>query len=910
MSVKFFLPFLLSVLLFSPLRIYAADSNNDGITDANKIANGYNPNLFTRLVYVDGSRQDDSGNGLTLPTAKKTLEAAIAISRIADQENVILVAAGTYAGASNKNLSFGGCNIKLRSLSGAANTIIDLENNGRFLYLHNGETPDSLLDGFTVRNGSAVDGGAVYAGSNSGLKIKDCVFENNEGTSYSGAVSVDAGIAEITNCRFINNFSPRGGGLALRNSPGSIIRDCEFSRNKTMDKGGAIVIYDCNGTVEITRCKFMYNQSSDCAGAIYARNSRSNMLALTNCLFLDNKADSYCDFYATLKTLTILKNVTFAGAKYSMNYSCCLGPDTSSTLQNCIIQGGILNRGTVVANNNCSRNDLSSYGGNNITLDPQLTLGGYPKATSPCIDAGLAEGAPAEDLDGTGRPVSSGVDIGCYEFKDSDRDGIPDVWEIANGLNPKNPNDANFTHSGNDLTNLQKFHYGCNPAVADTVGDGISDGVKVACGYNPRLPFKTIYVDNAQADDSGSGLTPTSARKTISAAIASAENADYNNIIMIAPGTYAGNLNKNLNFSGFDIRLCGVNGPENVIIDLEEDGVFLNLHSHAWIDGLTIRNGWAEEGGAILMDSSSLRIKNCVFENNCAAYDSGAILVKEGAAEISGCCFVNNSSPWGGAIFAWRSSGITVSNCEFSNNYAVSDNGGAIVLHFCEGAVNISKSIFKHNQSSACAGALYAGNSETNPLTLTNCLFLDNEARTCSDFYADLNTVSNLKNVTFVRNESSDNCICRFAPDTSTTLLNCIIPGNISDQGTIVANRNCSPVNLDLHGAGNITLDPQLTRGGYLKAASPCIDAGFADGSLVDDLDGIERPVGNDVDMGCCEFKDSDGDGIPDAWEIANGLNPNDPDDALLADAKGVSNLQKFYNNQPPTLPPGRPERR
>lgn len=49
-------------------------------------------------------------------------------------------------------------------------------------------------------------------------------------------------------------------------------------------------------------------------------------------------------------------------------------------------------------------------------------------------------------------------------------------------------------------------------------------------------------------------------------------------------------------------------------------------------------------------------------------------------------------------------------------------------------------------------------------------------------------------------------------------------------------------------------------------------------------------------------YKDSDGDGIPDEWEIKHGLNPNDPSDANLdSNGDGYTNIEKYINGIDPS---------
>jgi hypothetical protein len=43
---------------------------------------------------------------------------------------------------------------------------------------------------------------------------------------------------------------------------------------------------------------------------------------------------------------------------------------------------------------------------------------------------------------------------------------------------------------------------------------------------------------------------------------------------------------------------------------------------------------------------------------------------------------------------------------------------------------------------------------------------------------------------------------------------------------------------------------------------------------------------------------DADHDGMPDAWEVAQGLNPNDPADAVRVGSDGYTDLEKYINGR------------
>ena len=90
---------------------------------------------------------------------------------------------------------------------------------------------------------------------------------------------------------------------------------------------------------------------------------------------------------------------------------------------------------------------------------------------------------------------------------------------------------------------------------------------------------------------------------------------------------------------------------------------------------------------------------------------------------------------------------------------------------------------------------------------------------------------------------------------------------------------------------GCIATDPGLAGGLFLTPGSPCIDAGSSNGAPPMDYAGTPRPQGIGVDIGCEEYRDSNGDGISDFYEAWCGFQLTAEGDE---DGDGLSNLQEM----------------
>jgi hypothetical protein len=622
----------------------------------------------------------------------------------------------------------------------------------------------------------------------------------------------------VTNCEFKGNEASAGGGMFLRQGRGGTITNCTFTSNTAGIAGG--------GMYDMIMTDF----------------------AVTNCIFWGNLPEQ----------ITGLTEVTY-----------------------CDVQGGFMGTGNIDA----YPMFVYEIGPDGIlgTEDDNLRL----RPDSPCIDAGDSNSVPAgitTDMDGlprfvddpltadTGNGIAPIVDMGAYEFDDSDSDGVPN--------------------------NSDNCPATSNPDQVDSDGDGIGD----ACE-------QVICVD-ASAPVAGDGETWATAYKYLQDGLA---NAMMHQDIFVAEGTYYPDEDEAANVtpgertetfalvngvsiyggfptSGGDFADRDPNRYETILSGdlLEDDGPdFANngdnsyhvvtasgVDPNAILDGFTITAGNAngpsipnDRGGGMYNSLGSPTVINCTFYRNKANFCGGGMCNIIGSSPIViSCTFSGNSAVNGGGMYNSHSS-PTVTSCMFSGNTAL--YGGGILNDDSYSSPTVTNCTFSGNNANFFYGGGMYNNIGSNP-TLTNCILWGNTAANGSEIY-NYSSTPLISYCDIAGCGGSDAWDSSFGTDGG---------GNIDDD----------PQFKDPDGPDNIsgTKDDNLR----LAYCSPCIDAADSNSLPADittDLDGKSRFLDH-------HYAADTGTGTPPIVDMGAYENGENSEDILPIVMKGDLNMDCYIN--------------
>ena len=211
--------------------------NCEEYTDRTDPTDPQSPGMY--VYYVDDVLGSDTNSG-AFSYPLKSISNAVARARSGYR---VIVRPGSYSGAHNRNVKFGGRDILLRALKGATNTVIDCQGDGRAFEFVRYETSACRIEGFTIINGDVQNagdnGGAIYC-KGSSPTIASCIFSNNA-AGNGGAIFFEESDAYLDNCAFIaNNSGLHGGGVCVGKDTSVNIRHCTLSGNTAEKYGGGI----------------------------------------------------------------------------------------------------------------------------------------------------------------------------------------------------------------------------------------------------------------------------------------------------------------------------------------------------------------------------------------------------------------------------------------------------------------------------------------------------------------------------------------------------------------------------------------------------------------------------------------------------------------------------------------------
>ncbi|MDD2598710.1 MAG: choice-of-anchor Q domain-containing protein [Kiritimatiellae bacterium] len=874
--------------------VAAFDEGLDAISGLSQPAVG---RRLSEIRYVDPSRPDDTGDGASWATAKRTLQAGIGAT---PEGGLLLVTNGVYnTGIASETdgksrIAIAG-KITVRSVNGAAATIIrgsGIETFGSSSAIRCIYMTDGRLEGFTLEHGATRStepydlpysihyGGGVMATTFLPV-ILDCVVRNNSADHYGGGVYKGT----VANCVVSDNRADYGGGLY-----NSKARNCTLTRNKAKDGGGA-------SQASLLNCLVRENTAFD----TYAHGGGTCDGTAVNCILTRNAGGGA--YRGKLVNCTIVDNGLLPFINQAGN-----GGVYGATVVNSILTGnrsafGELDNAYVsTVTYTCSDSVISGTG--NRCADPlfrRADAGDFRLlAGSPCLDAGTSNvNSEVTDYLGHARIQSGVIDIGAVEgvgalltaenarpqaldATTDQVDGITLSWQppTAGGAirycvyRAENPTgDKTPVSDWVDATTFTDTTrvYGHTNYTYWVAASFDEDHASVSDLSDPATGCRLSpiwYADAARADDSGDGTSWETACKTIQTAIGKAGDGD---LVLVQGGVYDSGVGSVV----FGNSRVGIMKPVRV-----------KAVGQAVIRGAGIANYGSGDIRCVTMLDG--RLEGFVLEQGCASSRGGAgVYAETWRPQVSACVIRDNKGYRGGGVHGTTLSGCTISGNATPDSYGA--GGGAF-------GSRLEQCILNGNYAgSGGGGGAYQS-------TLENCRVANNWTSGESGgvdgcFSVNCTVTSNragghgggagrgkLVNCTITGNISGD-----IGGAFSATLVNCILWNNWNAAGTLAnfyqgtyfdcaISYSCSyPL---ANGTGNISAAPRFILAGAgeyrLQAGSPCLNAGLNSANeLPADLMGTARIQNGIIDMGAFEgsaaLRDDEGSRVQNVQATTNG---------------------------------------
>jgi hypothetical protein len=270
----------------------------------------------------------------------------VAIDR-AKSGDVLVVAAGTY----NGNISLRGKDIIVVCTNPddpniIGSTIIDCQQSGRGFIFNNAEDANTVVNGFTIINGSVTGqgGGGIYIDPNSSPTIINVTINNcSAAQANGGGIYVDANSSPtFINCTITNCSAVTGGGAFCDFNSAPTFNYCLFGDNSA--DLGAGLYYDANCVSKVLECRFTGNSAAQDGGGLYC--DPNSIITIADCNFADNSAvrggGLYCDpnCWVTVAKTIFSDNTASADGGAVYLYHANVSISDSTIVSNSALRGG------------------------------------------------------------------------------------------------------------------------------------------------------------------------------------------------------------------------------------------------------------------------------------------------------------------------------------------------------------------------------------------------------------------------------------------------------------------------------------------------------------------------------------------------------------------------------------------